>query len=79
MRRNSCGGMAEVSAATVEWLIDDLGARMQLITAYKHIGHSVPRLHAPISRRGQDLVDDLMSFVAEARHSRSRSATARRS
>ena len=61
--------MAEVSAATVEWLIDDLGARMQLITAYKHIGHSVPRLHAPISRRGQDLVDDLMSFVAEARDS----------
>jgi len=55
--------MAEVSALTVEWLIDDLGARMQLITAYKHIGHSVPRLHAPISRRGQDLVDDLMSFI----------------
>lgn len=55
--------MAEVSAPTVEWLIDDLGARMQLITAYKHIGHSVPRLHAPISRRGQDLVDDLLSFV----------------
>jgi fumarate reductase flavoprotein subunit len=55
--------MAEVSAATVEWLIDDLGARMQLITAYKHIGHSIQRLHAPISRRGQDLVDDLLSFV----------------
>ena len=55
--------MAEVSAPTVEWLIDDLGARMQLITAYKHIGHSVPRLHAPVSRRGQDLVDDLMRFV----------------
>lgn len=58
--------MAEVSAPTVEWLIDELGARMQLITAYKHVGHSVPRLHAPISRRGQDLVDDLLSF-AEAR------------
>lgn len=55
--------MAEVSAATVEWLIDGLGARMQLITAYKHIGHSIQRLHAPISRRGQDLVDDLLSFV----------------
>jgi fumarate reductase flavoprotein subunit len=55
--------MAEVSAATVEWLIDDLGARMQLITAYKHIGHSIQRLHAPTSRRGQDLVDDLLSFV----------------
>jgi fumarate reductase flavoprotein subunit len=44
-------------------LIDTVGARMQLITAYKHIGHTVPRLHAPISRRGQDLVDDLLAAV----------------
>lgn len=57
--------MAEVSAETVEWLIDGLGARMQLITAYKHIGHSVQRLHAPVSRRGQDLVDDLLAFASE--------------
>ena len=48
-----------------EWLIDDLGARMELITAYRHIGHSVERLHAPRSRRGQDLVDDLLRFVAD--------------
>lgn len=47
------------------WLIDDLGARMELITAYRHIGHSVERLHAPRSRRGQDLVDDLLRFVAD--------------
>src|SRR5262249_45856120 len=40
-----------------------LGARMALVTAYKHVGHSVPRLHAPVSRRGQDLVDDLLSAV----------------
>ena len=55
--------MAEVSAQTVEWLIDDAGAKMQLITAYKHIGHSVPRLHAPASRRGADLVADLLDAV----------------
>lgn len=60
------GRMAAVSAPTVEWLIDTVGARMQLITAYKHIGHSVPRLHAPPSRRGQDLVDDLLA-AAERR------------
>ena len=48
-----------------EWLIDDLGARMELITAYRHIGHSVERLHAPRSRRGQDLVDDLLRCVAD--------------
>ena len=36
---------------------------MVLVTAYKHVGHSVPRLHAPVSRRGQDLVDDLLAAV----------------
>ena len=39
---------------------------MALVTAYKHVGHSVPRLHAPVSRRGQDLVDDLLA-AAEKR------------
>lgn len=57
--------MTEVSAETVEWLIDDVGCRMELITAYKHIGHSVPRLHAPASRRGQDFVNDLVKAVEQ--------------
>lgn len=53
------------SAPTVEWLVDAVGARLSLITAYKHVGHSVARLHAPVSRRGQDLVDDLLAAVAK--------------
>ncbi len=57
--------MAERSAPLCEWLIDGLGARMELITAYKHVGHTVERLHAPRSRRGQDLVDDLLGFVSD--------------
>ncbi|MFT5509463.1 MAG: fumarate reductase flavoprotein subunit [Hyphomicrobiaceae bacterium] len=57
--------MAHQSAPLCEWLIDDLGARMELITAYKHVGHTVERLHAPRSRRGQDLVDDLLGFVSD--------------
>jgi len=57
--------MAEQSAPLCEWLIDTLGARMELITAYRHVGHSVERLHAPRSRRGQDLVDDLLGFVSD--------------
>jgi len=56
--------LAEQSAPTVEWLVDCVGARLTLVTAYKHVGHSVQRLHAPISRRGQDLVDDLLAGVA---------------
>lgn len=58
--------LAHLSAPTVEWLIDHVGCRLKLVTAYKHIGHSVPRLHAPVSRRGQDLVDDLLA-AAERR------------
>lgn len=57
--------ITEVSAETVEWLVDKVGARMQLITVYKHIGHSVPRLHAPASRKGIDLVNDLLKAVDE--------------
>lgn len=57
--------MTEVSAETVEWLVDTVKARIELVTAYKHIGHSVPRLHAPVSRRGSDLVHDLLRAVEE--------------
>jgi fumarate reductase flavoprotein subunit len=53
--------LVETSAETVEWLVDSVGARMALVTAYRHVGHTVPRLHAPASRRGQDLVDDLLA------------------
>lgn len=55
--------MANISAELCEWLVDDVGARMALITDYCHVGHTVPRLHAPVSRRGQDLVDDLLAAV----------------
>lgn len=55
--------IAHECAPLCEWLIEDLGARMELITAYRHIGHSVERLHAPRSRRGGDLVDDLLRMV----------------
>jgi fumarate reductase flavoprotein subunit len=57
--------MAGISAQICEWLVDSVGARMALITDYCHVGHTVPRLHAPVSRRGQDLVDDLLAAVAK--------------
>ena len=45
--------------------LTQISAESELATAYKHIGHSVQRLHAPVSRRGQDLVDDLVRAVEE--------------
>lgn len=52
--------LIEISAPLCEWLVDRVEARMSIITDYAHVGHSVPRLHAPKSRRGQDLLDDLL-------------------
>lgn len=53
--------MAEQSAELVHWLIDAHHIDLQLITDYKHVGHTVPRLHAPGTRDGAVLVRDLIA------------------
>jgi fumarate reductase flavoprotein subunit len=53
--------MAELSVELVHWLVDTHGVDLQLITDYKHVGHSVARLHAPGDRDGKFLVDDLVA------------------
>lgn len=58
--------LAAISAPMVEWLVDVVGVDLRLITEYRHVGHSVNRLHAPPSRRGGDLMNDLWK-AAEAR------------
>ncbi|KQX74007.1 MULTISPECIES: FAD-dependent oxidoreductase [Aeromicrobium] len=58
--------LAETSASLVEWLVDDHGVGLALITDYKHVGHSVTRLHAPVSRRGIDLSNDLVAACRRA-------------
>lgn len=55
--------LAGKSAELVEWLADVMNVRLDIITDYRHVGHSVPRLHAPVSRKGQDLVDDMIAAV----------------
>ncbi|MYZ46560.1 FAD-dependent oxidoreductase [Propylenella binzhouense] len=56
--------LAHRSAELVEWLVDDAGIRLDIITDYRHVGHSVPRLHAPSSRKGEDLTNDLLAAVS---------------
>lgn len=58
--------LAEISAALVEWLVDTHGVDLRLITDYKHVGHTRPRLHAPESRKGDALVRDLLSACRRA-------------
>ncbi len=56
--------LAETSSALVDFLVD-CGVTLDLITTYKHVGHTTYRLHAPPSRRGADLLDDLAAAVRD--------------
>lgn len=55
--------LADISAELVEWLVDNADVNMTLVETYKHIGHRVHRLHSPPSRRGSDLVNDLLKTI----------------
>jgi len=55
--------LAYESAPLVEWLVDYAKADLHLIKDYLHVGHSVPRLHAPPARKGKFLHDDLLRAV----------------
>lgn len=57
--------LATVSAPMVEWLADAIGLPIELIGAYRHVGHSVNRLHALPSRRGADLMQGLWQAAEE--------------
>ena len=56
--------LSQASAALVEWLVDEHDIDLRLITDYKHVGHSVTRLHAPPDRRGESLMRDLLRAAA---------------
>ena len=56
--------LAHLSAELVEWLIDEAHVSLSLVSGYRHVGHSVTRLHAPPSRQGADLLADLEKEAA---------------
>lgn len=58
--------LAERSAEVVHWLADCCGVSMKIMSQYRHVGHSVPRLHAPIGGRGSDLIDALAAAARKA-------------
>jgi fumarate reductase flavoprotein subunit len=55
--------LAEVSAPLVEWLVDDAGVELDLVTGFTYPGHSRERMHSPSDRSGATLVRDLRRAV----------------
>lgn len=57
--------MCRLSAELVHWLVDEVGVELLLTEDYKHVGHSVNRLHNPRSREGVELVNALERTARE--------------
>ncbi|HET7400102.1 MAG TPA: FAD-binding protein [Intrasporangium sp.] len=58
--------LAEVSARLVEWMADDLGIPLQLVTDFHYPGHSVDRCHTVEGRHGSVLLGHLVRKVRES-------------
>ncbi|MGJ3261836.1 MAG: FAD-dependent oxidoreductase [Salinarimonas sp.] len=52
--------LATISAELIEWLVDTAGLELELIETYRHVGHSVHRLHAPRDKRGATVMEGLL-------------------
>ncbi|MSO65520.1 MAG: FAD-dependent oxidoreductase [Alphaproteobacteria bacterium] len=53
--------VAAASAATVDWLMDDLGVELELLTSFLYPGHQRHRMHGPINRTGAELEGGLLA------------------
>jgi fumarate reductase flavoprotein subunit len=51
------------SAVLVEWLVDEVGVHLELITDFMYGGHSRHRMHSPRQRTGAALVQELVGAV----------------
>jgi fumarate reductase flavoprotein subunit len=54
-----------VSARLVEWLADDTGLPLQLVTDFHYPGHTHDRCHTVEGRHGTHLLDHLLAAVAK--------------
>ncbi len=56
--------VAEESGRMVDWLTDDLGISLHLVTEFLYPGHSRHRIHAPGNTKGTFLVNALLGAAA---------------
>ena len=54
------------SGAAIDWLIDDHAIELSLVEGFLYPGHSQPRMHAPASKTGSALIDNLLSAAERA-------------
>lgn len=55
--------IASEAGPAIDWLTEDIGLPLTLMTDWTGLGHCVPRLHAPQSRSGSDLMGMLLTAI----------------
>jgi len=55
--------LAQASARTVEWLLDDHAVPLSLVDSFLYPGHSVKRMHGTPNRTGSELMSSLAAAV----------------
>ncbi|MFK8052905.1 MAG: FAD-dependent oxidoreductase [Woeseiaceae bacterium] len=55
--------LANASARTIEWLVDDFGIPLSLVTSFRYPGHSAMRMHGTPNRTGKELMGALCGAV----------------
>ncbi|MFD0480237.1 FAD-binding protein [Nonomuraea thailandensis] len=60
--------LAGASAPMLEWLADDIGLPLTLVTDFRYPGHSVDRCHTLEGRHGSVLLDHLVGAVTASPH-----------
>lgn len=58
--------LATESGPAMDWLTDDCGIELSIEKSWSGLGHRQPRMHAPASRSGEDLISMLLN-ACEAR------------
>jgi fumarate reductase flavoprotein subunit len=52
------------SRKLVEWLVDSVGIHLDIVTDFLYPGHSKMRIHAPSSRKGTQIINELRAAVS---------------
>jgi fumarate reductase flavoprotein subunit len=56
--------LARQSGRLIDWLDEDMGIKLELLTDFLYPGHSLHRIHANKSRKGKNLINELLNAAS---------------
>ncbi len=57
--------LCKESKNLVEWLVDSVGIHLDIVTDFIYPGHSRHRIHAPSTRKGTQIVNELRTVISD--------------